>query len=267
MKKHLLALILLLCCGLSAQDYVELRNPLPQNSPQDVRAGKRITFWPGSKMSVVGGITSTAQIQPSLLGTGVPPGDVNYQSTGPFITNISTDMAVGSIMGQGSVNATGGSGYTIPIGLPAGLNGLQPQLSLSYSSSGGLGLLGEGFNLSGLSAISRGGKSIYHDGQVDDVEYLPEDAYYFNGQRLVVKAGFNGTDGAEYRTYIESFSKILSHESTVYGPRKFTLETNTGQKLKFGTTANSRIEVNNTDMISAWLIDEVKDPVGKFYPI
>ncbi len=263
MKRNVFTIFFLLV-GLvsSAQDYVEIRNTLWPNTPQDVRAGKRITFWPGSKMSVASSVTSTAKIDPSLLGTSAAPVDIGYKNTGPFITGISTDLSVGSIAGQASVSGTGGSAYTIPIALPAGLNGLQPELSLYYNSFSGLGLLGEGFNLNGLSAITRGNKSLYHDGFLDDVEYLPKDAFYYNGQRLIVKTGSNGSDGAEYGTFIESFVKIRSHESTAYGPRRFTAETNSGQKIKFGSSRNSRIEINNPDMISTWLIDEVNDPFG-----
>lgn len=266
MKKKLFALLLplLINQSLIAQDYVEIRNSLPQNLPQDVRAGNRITFWPGSKMAVATGVTSTAKIEPTLVGTNITPGEINYQNAEPYITSLNTDLNVGSIAGHGLVSGTGASIYTIPIALPSGLNGLKPEISLSYNSASGLGLLGDGFSLNGLSAITRGGKTVYHDGQADNVEYTAEDAFYFNGKRLIVKTGNNGSDAAEYGTFTESFVKISSHESTVYGPRRFIVETNSGQKIKFGSGNNSRVEVNNPDMISTWLIDEIKDLFGNF---
>ena len=45
--------------------------------------------------------------------------------------------------------------YSYPIQLPPGLGGLTPSLSLEYNSMGGNSLLGMGFRLGGLSAITR----------------------------------------------------------------------------------------------------------------
>jgi len=43
---------------------------------------------------------------------------------------------------------TGTGNFTIPIALPSGRNGFQPQLSLVYSTGNGNGLFGLGWNLS-----------------------------------------------------------------------------------------------------------------------
>lgn len=43
---------------------------------------------------------------------------------------------------------------------------LTPQIGMSYNSqSGGYGLAGYGFNITGLSAITRGGHDLFHDGR------------------------------------------------------------------------------------------------------
>src|SRR5689334_16575266 len=48
----------------------------------------------------------------------------------------------------------GSLGMTIPIDVPA-FHGVEPQLALAYSSSGGSGFAGVGWNLAGFSSIER----------------------------------------------------------------------------------------------------------------
>ncbi|MCK9236321.1 MAG: hypothetical protein M0Q41_12995 [Bacteroidales bacterium] len=91
----------------------------------------------------------------------------------------------GTLPGDLMVSATGGAVYNIPISLPNGVAGMTPQLALSYNSQGGNGLLGLGWSLSGLSAISRTGKTIYHDGQVEGIRFNTTDNYTLDGQRLI----------------------------------------------------------------------------------
>ena len=70
---------------------------------------------------------------------------------------------VGSIPGQLSVRQ-GAAVYTIPIEVPPGVAGMQPDLAITYNSNAGNGLPGMGFSLSGLSAIPRRNLSIARDG-------------------------------------------------------------------------------------------------------
>ena len=83
----------------------------------------------------------------------------------------------GSLPGDLMVSASGGAVYSIPIALPDGVAGMTPQLALSYNSQGGNGLLGLGWNLNGLSSISRTGKTIYHDEKVEGIQFNSTDNF------------------------------------------------------------------------------------------
>ena len=75
-----------------------------------------------------------------------------------FLTFLSVNSFASTYVGQtnGSfrVDESGSGTYSIPLNIPAGIAGVQPQLGFSYSSNSGDGLMGRGWSLSGASAIS-----------------------------------------------------------------------------------------------------------------
>lgn len=109
---------------------------------------------------------------------------------------------VGAIPGGISVGSNGAVSYQIPIEALPGINGMKPNMSLAYNSNSGNGVMGMGWNVAGLSAIQRTGINIYNDGFVDGVDFDENDKLLLNGNRLIPISGI------EYRTEIESFSKI-----------------------------------------------------------
>ena len=108
------------------------------------------------------------------------------------------------------VNASGQAQFTLPIAIPPGIKSVAPEVSLIYTSGTGNGLAGYGWALSGLTAISRIPHSLDSDEEIQSVKLDYSDYYAFNGQRLILKSGEYGKDGAEYVTEKYSNVKIKS---------------------------------------------------------
>ncbi|MCL1676504.1 RHS repeat-associated core domain-containing protein [Elizabethkingia meningoseptica] len=141
--------------------------------------------------------------------------------------------------GKIDVNGGGQLQYTLPIALPPGIKSVAPQISLVYTSGSGNGIAGYGWNISGITSISRMGKTIEKDGEVKGVQLDYSDFYQFGGQRLILKSGEYGKDGAEYTTEKYSNVKIKSigvnEEGT--GPSHFEVTFEDGSQAWFGQAA------------------------------
>ncbi|HEC15254.1 MAG TPA: hypothetical protein ENI99_01560 [Sedimenticola sp.] len=185
-----------------------------------------------------------------------------------FLTNsVTANTVPGYTPGELSVSPSGAANYTIPIAVPPGTAGMQPSLSLNYSSQGGNGLLGVGWSLGGLSAISRCPATIVQDGFKGSIKFDNNDRFCMDGQRLIVINGTYGTDGAEYRTESDSFSKIISYGTAGDGPAWFKVYTKSGQVVEYGNTADSRIEAQGRSDVLLWNVNKISDAVGNYLEV
>jgi RHS repeat-associated protein len=82
-------------------------------------------------------------------------------------------------------NASGDARVSYPIELPAGRNGMQPQLTLTYNSAGGNGWLGVGWDIAmpSVEIDTRWGVPRYDTGQIDGTPRETE-TYLLNGEQL-----------------------------------------------------------------------------------
>jgi len=166
----------------------------------------------------------------------------------------------GNIPAEFSVN-NGSASYSVPIDVAPGRGGMQPELSINYSSNGGNGILGVGWSLGGLSAISRCGRTVAQDGAVSGINFDKNDRYCLDGQRLVPVKGANGAVGAEYRTEIDSYAKITSHGGSTNKPNYWVVKTKAGQVMTYGQGGNSTHTFSQGPM--SWAIREANDTTGK----
>ena len=190
-----------------------------------------------------------------------------YLSSLPVSAQIDVSKAVGATKGNTGVSSSGGATCSIPIEIPNGTNGVQPELSLVYNSQSGAGLAGNGWNITGISSISRAGKTDYYNGITTPVTYTnANDAFCLNGMRMFTITGTNGSDGTVYGAENESYAKIESFGgSAAQGPAWFRVTSKDGTIMEFGNTTDSRLMTTAaTPSIMAWYVNKVTDRNGNY---
>lgn len=187
-------------------------------------------------------------------------------TSGNFVKTIDFTKPVGEIAGSASATASGGITYSIPIFTSPGTNGVKPSVSLTYNSQASSGIAGYGWNISGLSAISRTGKNIYHNGIVSPVTYTAaNDAFLLDGMRLNPISGVNGGNGTIYAGETESFAKIISYEGNFPdNPGWFQVTGKDGSVIEFGTTVGSLVLGESPNTVMMWRMSKIIDVNGNY---
>jgi hypothetical protein len=168
---------------------------------------------------------------------------------------------------KSDVGATGAAAYSIPISIPPGTAGMTPALALSFSSQGSNGIVGMGWSLSGLPSINRCPQTYAQDGVRGSVNFDGNDRYCLDGQRLMAISGVYGADGAEYRTEIESFSRVISHGAAGNGPAWFEVHAKSGQIMEFGHTVDSLVLAQGKPTARSWAVNKVSDTKGNYFTV
>lgn len=176
---------------------------------------------------------------------------------------IKTNLPVGAIAGAHSVSLTGSASYNITINIAPGTQGMIPSLAVSYNSHSGNGLLGMGWNLGGLSAISRAGKDIYHEGEVSPIENIDnQDFYTLDGNRLILSSGTYGASGSVYLTEEESFARITLNGNGAN--TWFKVETKDGKILEYGNSDLSKQYSTGNSSVVYWQLNKIIDTFGNY---
>ncbi|GHT18483.1 hypothetical protein FACS189429_5090 [Bacteroidia bacterium] len=172
----------------------------------------------------------------------------------------SAQTAVGSISGSFAVSPTGAATYTIPIEIPAGINGVQPNISLVYNSQGGNGVAGVGWGISGLSAISVMPRTIFSNNAVSGLNLDASNTdYALDGNRLVLsKESSNGHP--VYSTENETFVRA------VYSNGKFTVTTKDGTVMEYEQQIKPKpiTGSNAANVTLQWALSKVTDASGNY---
>ncbi|WP_237067297.1 RHS repeat-associated core domain-containing protein [Microbulbifer guangxiensis] len=166
----------------------------------------------------------------------------------------------GSLPGKFRVNEAGAASYSIPLSLPAGTAGVVPDISLNYSSQSGNGLVGYGWGIGGLSAVTRCRQTLGQDGQARPITWTAEDRFCLDGQRLLVVEGEYGEPGSRYRTEIDSFALMQAHGGEAGNPAYFTVERKDGSISYYGRDGDARQDTGQGTL--SWAISTFEDSVG-----
>lgn len=182
------------------------------------------------------------------------------------IASADSNRSVGSPKGKFDVSSTGGAVYSVSIDAPKGLGKLQPNVSLTYNSQAGYGIVGYGTNISGISVITRGCKDIYHDGYAKGSEGLGGGAYFLDGKRLIKQNNIEGIEGAAYVLEGDPFTKVRFYGSYSGSSAnvKIVVKTKDGLTCSYGSGSDSRLFYTQASRtrIQAWYIDKVEDVYG-----
>jgi len=164
------------------------------------------------------------------------------------------------IQGQQIEYSTGSFTQSIPIEVPD-FHGLEPSLALTYSSGGGNGELGVGWQPAGLSWIERTSLPGHGAPRFDTT-----DGFLLDGQELIAcPAGSTSPSctttaaGTKYATKIESFLRIRRNTT----PNNWEVWTPGGTKRTYVTVGS--LAGGNTTNIGAqfrWVLRTVADTHG-----
>ena len=135
------------------------------------------------------------------------PVDVNLNS----IKNLEAAKPDGHLIKFNPPKASnmGDASFSFELGIPAGRRGMQPQISVSYSSGGGNGIMGKGFDVSY-------GSSVTTDTRLGLPDYDTRDAYMLDGILLSEKTR-NGTEVTYTPQKEVSFSRIVRYNAGTDG--------------------------------------------------
>ena len=174
--------------------------------------------------------------------------------------------AVGHTPGQFAVSRTGSAQYSIPIWTPPGIRGIQPKLGLTYDSHLSYGIMGPGWTINGLSAISRCNRTFAQDAAPAPIALTMADAFCLDGNRLRLTSSemlsTYGQPGTTYQTEIANFSNVTANGTAGNGPSYFTVQGKDGLTYEYGNTTDSKILPTGSTTPYVWALDKVTDRAG-----
>ena len=194
------------------------------------------------------------------------------------LNTVSSEALVGSSKLDVDISSSGKVNLSFELEVPPGTNNLKPELTLVNNGGTTNGALGVGWSLSGISKITRVGKSLLHDGMWSSVAFTQEDRFAFNGMRLIAVKDSSGNQlttlnqrnqaysktGTIYHTANETWTKVTGYGSGAKGPDSLIAYDKDGRCFVFGNSANTRINSFPFDgsTIVSWLLSSISDTNG-----
>src|SRR5690606_6776627 len=173
----------------------------------------------------------------------------------------SSSSSAGRTLDNFSVSQTGAVNYSVPLTLPKGIKDIAPIIGIGFNSQAANGIVGWGWNITGLSTITKIPATDYHDGTIDGVDFDDLDRFALDGQRLVLQSGTYGAPNSIYQTENYSNLKIIAYGTSPYGPllgpAYFIVYYPDGSRAWYGNTGSSY-------GILEWAVCRREDPQGNY---
>jgi hypothetical protein len=167
---------------------------------------------------------------------------------------------------------TGTGNFTVPIALPPGRNGFQPEMSIVYSTGNGNGPFGLGWSLSipGVSRKTSAGVPLYNE----DAEHLQtgerRDVFILSGAEDLVPVSGSYPGEVIYRPRTEGlFARITHHRTSDPDLNNYwRVESKEGLISLYGSPEQAGSDTavltksGDAQRVFAWKLTETKDPFG-----
>lgn len=165
---------------------------------------------------------------------------------------------VGALKSHSGVDNFGDGFYTIPIEVPPGTNKMQPKLSLSYINLPANDIVGVGWQLIGLSKISRVASTEAQDGFWAAVDYSSTDQYALDGKRLIQLKSLSNQDSTVFHTEIESWTHVIAYGNRSSGFTSFKIYEKGGRIRYY----NFNVTTPDQKHTREWLLSKESDRLG-----
>ncbi|TMP26413.1 hypothetical protein CWB99_19105 [Pseudoalteromonas rubra] len=210
--------------------------------------------------------SSAAEGNPSVA---LPSIDVKKHAPGSSV--LLAHARLQPTVGSFRVTESGAASYSVPIALPAGISGVQPEVSLNYSSQGGDGLVAMGWSLSAASGVARCRQTKAQDGQFRGLTLSDEDRYCLDGQRLISKAVHTHSGSFDGEQIVDEFMTEIDSHTTIYklgygSQAQFVVLAKDGSVKRYGASDNSRhnlTDADGTKHTMSWMLSEIQDNLGQ----
>ena len=172
-----------------------------------------------------------------------------------------------------NINQNGDAVLSYPIEIPAGRQGMQPNLSLQYNSSGGNGWMGVGWDLSvpSIEVNTKWGVPSYSATQETE-------SYLLNGEEIVLRTSGENfyqphrdnpiarISNGEFFPRIEGGFKRVERKGTLPSNYYWIVTEKNGTKYFYGNSANSKLTTGSsfTGNVGRWMLNRVEDANGNY---
>ncbi|GBF40173.1 SpvB/TcaC N-terminal domain-containing protein [Leptospira johnsonii] len=157
-------------------------------------------------------------------------------------------------------NHFGAVSLNYPIQIPPGRAGIQPSLALSYSSTGGDGWAGMGWNI-GLGAITR-------TPEFGALFYDSRDIFNWNGKRLIKVSGSTSNENGIYRPEITEEDFTLLKLTNIETGGTWEVLDSSGTKTIYGDISSKRIyDPSQISKTYSWYLSKMEDRNGNYMEV